>query len=115
MQKRYTARQGVLNVIFFLLGNSPASEFDVPIFRNTLSVPSSYVVQAYTAYEDGTERFETLTHKIQKPGNHAKEIIQQNTSPSVVLPYQDVSTVIISSVCTTCCVRLNDVNSSSSY
>jgi len=26
----------VLNVIFFLLGNSPASEFYMPTFRNTL-------------------------------------------------------------------------------
>jgi hypothetical protein len=31
----------VLNVVCFLLGNSPASEFCVPTFRNTLSVPSS--------------------------------------------------------------------------
>ena len=28
-------------VICFLLGNSPASEFYMPTFRNTLSVPSS--------------------------------------------------------------------------
>jgi len=31
----------VLNVVCFLLGNSPASEFYIPTFRNTLSVPSS--------------------------------------------------------------------------
>jgi hypothetical protein len=31
----------VLNVVYFLLGNSPASEFYMPTFRNTLSVPSS--------------------------------------------------------------------------
>ena len=30
----------VLYVAFFLLGNSPASEFYMPTFRNTLSVPS---------------------------------------------------------------------------
>jgi len=30
----------VLNVECFLLGNSPASEFYMPIFRNTLSVLS---------------------------------------------------------------------------
>jgi len=29
------------NVVFFLLGDSPASEFYMPTFRNTLSVPSS--------------------------------------------------------------------------
>jgi hypothetical protein len=32
----------VLYVVCFLLGNSPASEFYMPTFRNTLSVPSSY-------------------------------------------------------------------------
>jgi len=31
----------VLSVVCFLLGNSPASEFYMPKFRNTLSVPSS--------------------------------------------------------------------------
>ena len=42
----------VLNDVCFLLGNSPASEFDVPTLRNTLSFPSSYL----PAYEDGTDR-----------------------------------------------------------
>jgi len=36
------------------LGNSPASEFYMPTFRNTLCVPSSYL-PAY-AYEDGTDK-----------------------------------------------------------
>jgi hypothetical protein len=31
----------VLNVVCFLLGNSPASEFYISTFRNPLSVPSS--------------------------------------------------------------------------
>jgi len=31
-------------VALFPLGNSATSEFYVPTFRNTLSVPSSYVV-----------------------------------------------------------------------
>jgi len=31
----------VLHVVCFLLGNSPASEFYMLTFRNTLSVPSS--------------------------------------------------------------------------
>ena len=30
-----------IDVVCFLLGNSPASEFYMPTFRNTLSVPSS--------------------------------------------------------------------------
>jgi len=33
--------RGVLNVVCFFLGNSPASEFYMPTFRNTMSVPSS--------------------------------------------------------------------------
>jgi len=34
------------------LGDSPTSEFYIPTFRNTLSVP---LIPAYTAYEDGTD------------------------------------------------------------
>jgi gamma-glutamylcysteine synthetase len=32
----------VLYVVCFLLGNTPTSEFYMPTFRNTLSVPSSH-------------------------------------------------------------------------
>ena len=51
----------VLNVVFFILGDSPASEFYVPAFRNTLSVPSycilvPVILPAYTTYEDRTDR-----------------------------------------------------------
>jgi len=31
----------VVNIVFFLFGDSPASEFYVPTFQNTLSVPPS--------------------------------------------------------------------------
>ena len=55
----------VLKIVFFLLGYSPASEFYVPTFRNTLSVP-----------DDETECFETSAYTIQRPGNHPKERIQ---------------------------------------
>jgi hypothetical protein len=34
----------VVNVVFFLLGDSPASKFYVPMLRNTLSVPPSWVM-----------------------------------------------------------------------
>ena len=34
----------VLNVVFFLLGDSAASQFYVPTFRNAVPVPSSCVV-----------------------------------------------------------------------
>jgi hypothetical protein len=50
----------VLYAVCFLLGDSPASEFYKPTFRNTLSVP------------------ETSAYKIQTPGNHPEENIQQN-------------------------------------
>jgi hypothetical protein len=39
------------NIVCFPLGNSPASEFYMPIFRNTLSVPPSQAGR----YEDGTD------------------------------------------------------------
>jgi hypothetical protein len=59
--------------LFFLLGDSPASEFYVPTFRNTLPVSSSYVVYAVCiTYKDGTENSETSALKIQTPGNHPK-------------------------------------------
>ena len=42
---------GWLNIVVrFLLGNSPVSEFYMPTFQNTLSVPSSQY------YEAGTDR-----------------------------------------------------------
>jgi len=31
-----------MNAVFFLFLDSPASEFYMPTFRNSLSVPSSY-------------------------------------------------------------------------
>ena len=34
-------KSGIDLVVFFLSGDSPASEFYVPTFRSTLSVPSS--------------------------------------------------------------------------
>ena len=64
--------------IGILLGNSPASEFYMLTFRTTLSVPSSYL----PAYEDGTECSEMLAYKTQMPGNYPEESVQQmfNTS-----------------------------------
>jgi len=67
----------VLNVVFFLLGDSPAYEFYVPTFRNTLFHLHRRCKQP-TAYEDGTVCFETSAHKIQTPGNHPKERLQYN-------------------------------------
>jgi len=46
----------VINIICFLLGNFPASEFYMPTFRNTLFVPSSQAGRYLPTYEDGTDR-----------------------------------------------------------
>ena len=65
----------LLCFVCFLLANSLASEFYMPTFWNTLSVPSSYL----PAYEDGTDRvFETLAYKNQTPGNYPEESIQHS-------------------------------------
>jgi hypothetical protein len=52
-----------LDIVCFLLGNSPASEVYMPTFRNTLSVPSS-------------QCSETSAYKLQMAGNYPKENIQ---------------------------------------
>ena len=56
-------------LVCFLLGNSPASEFYMPTFRNTLSVPSSMKMEQI-------ECCETSTYAIETPGNYPKENIQ---------------------------------------
>ena len=43
-------------VVCFLLGNSPASEFYMPTFRNTLFHLHKQVGVHLPAYEDGTDR-----------------------------------------------------------
>jgi hypothetical protein len=61
-------------VICFLLGNSPASEFYMPTFRNT---QFQHHIQV-AAYEDGTECSEASAYKIQTPGNYPEESIQNS-------------------------------------
>ena len=67
----------VLNVVYFLLGYSPASEFRVPTFRITVFHFHRQVVmwriKFFTqppAYEDGTECSETSAHEIQTHSSH---------------------------------------------
>jgi hypothetical protein len=78
----------VLNVVFFLLGDSPASEFYIPKFQNTVcsvfigSVSRKnnlipVIFPTYTAYEDGKECYETSAFKMQMQRNHPKERIRQ--------------------------------------
>jgi len=58
-------------------GNSPASEFHMPTFRNTLFHLRIQVGMKYTsylpAYEGGTECSETSAYKIQTPGNYPEK------------------------------------------
>jgi hypothetical protein len=61
----------VLNVLCFLLGNSPASEFYTPTFWEH-SVGSIFIC----AYEDETECSKTSEYKIHKPGNYPEESIK---------------------------------------
>jgi hypothetical protein len=55
----------VLNVVGFLLGNSPASEFYMPTFRNTLSVPTHL-------WRWNRQSLPKSWHKIQTPGDLPK-------------------------------------------
>ena len=64
-------------VVCFLLGNSPASEFYMPTFRNTVSVPSLYGGRSSLPVKmERTECSETSAYKIQTPGNYPEENIQ---------------------------------------
>ena len=68
-----------MNVVCFLLGNSPASECYMSTFRNTLFHLHRQVGVEFLqlpAYEDGTVCSETSTYKIQTPGNYPEENIQ---------------------------------------
>jgi len=70
------------------MGNSPASEFYMPKFRNTLntrflkSSHSSYL----PAYKDGTECSETSAYKIQTPGNYPEESTQHSKQDESLKP-----------------------------
>jgi hypothetical protein len=55
----------IFRVVCFLLGNSSASEFYMPTFRNTLF--------HLLADEDGTDCSETSAYKIRPPGNYPEE------------------------------------------
>ena len=59
----------VLNVVCFLLGNSPVSEFYMPMFHRRVG---TYLP---TKMEQ-TECSKTLAYKIQMPGNYPEESIQ---------------------------------------
>jgi hypothetical protein len=59
-------------------------KFYMPTFRNTLSVPSTISSQSVfllTLPVEMGQCSETLAHKIQMPGNHPKEKIQDSSLP----------------------------------
>jgi len=61
----------VVNVVLFLLGDSPESEYYVPTFRNTLFLFTGRL----NNYEDGTDSVPKSRHRKQTPENHPKEKI----------------------------------------
>jgi hypothetical protein len=65
----------VVNVVLFLLGDSPASTFSVPTFRNTLLHLHRSLKQPMKMEQPCSE---TLTPKIQTPGKHPTERIQHS-------------------------------------
>ena len=96
----------MLQVVCFLLGNSPSSEFYIPMFRNTLSVPSLQAGRRWNR-----QCSETSAYKIQPPENCPEESIQhsehgeslkshvvtlQKTTQPV--PYMHHSTIAISHI-----------------
>jgi hypothetical protein len=62
----------VLNVVCFLLGNSPESEFYM-MFRNTLSVPPSQATSLWRWNRQCSE----MSYTIQMLGNYPEESIKQ--------------------------------------
>ena len=73
-QNYYHGPKQEKHILCFLLGNSPASEFYMPTFQNTLSVPSS---EAPMKMEQ-RQCFETLVYKIQTLRNYPEESIQHS-------------------------------------
>ena len=61
-------------VVFFLLGDSPATKFYTLTFRNT--VCSTFITPPMKLEQ--TECSETSVHKIQKPENRPKERLQHS-------------------------------------
>jgi len=73
----------VLNVVFFLLGDSPESEFYMLTFRNISKLhrhrwrrQEELFLLTPTMKMEMTECSETSEHNIQTPGNNPKERIQ---------------------------------------
>jgi hypothetical protein len=70
------------NVVCFLLGNSPVSEFYMPTFQNTLPVSSLWAGRYLPTYEDGTDSVAKRWHiKFRRQGITQKKTYNiQNTA-----------------------------------
>ena len=78
----FYSEKGCINSLFvvvcFLLGNSPASEFYMPMFRNTLSHLHRRIDMKNPMKMEQTECSETLAYKIQTLENYPEESIQHS-------------------------------------
>ena len=78
---RYATELGKVSIICFLPGNSPASEFYMPTFRNTL-FHLLWRVGTKDTYPrikmERTEFSETSEYKIRTPGNYPEESKQHS-------------------------------------
>ena len=88
----------VLNVVWFLPGNSPGSEFYMSTFRSTLfnRHRRCKYAECLPAYKYGTDCSETSAFKIQTPWNCPEESIQQTEDCWVKRDQLDVTCFIIS-------------------
>ena len=68
----------MLKVVLFLLGDSPASEFYVPTFRNTVCPIFIGAPCLHHLWRWNKQSVSKRRHKIQTPGIHQKERIQHS-------------------------------------
>jgi hypothetical protein len=96
----------VLNVVFILLGDSLTSELYVPMFQNTVSVPSRHCKQLSPPMKmEQTECSETLSYKIRHRGiTQKKENNKCNPVHRVSLKCDPIDFFWISVKVSCCCV-----------
>jgi hypothetical protein len=79
----------VLNVVFFLLGDSPASEFCVDVSEHTsIFIGGVNILPAYTAYEVGTGCSERRHIKLRRRGITQKKEYNNQWCLCPTLPCQ---------------------------
>jgi hypothetical protein len=75
------------NIVYFLLGNSPVSEFYMLTFWNSLSHLHRHVGILHThppMRMEWTECSETLAYKIQTPENYPEESVQHSEHSEIL-------------------------------